>query len=249
MMSCESDAESGESEDEDMDIMGDYLDDNSSEDEEEEDDNDWSGQNGNLESAVIEAVNGDLPLAAYLIPILHRDYNLAVKNKVESWQFGNTGSGTGGGGTQNLRERGNSDASRGEKSSYTDSPSGGSGGSGNGNSRKRRRRSDSDGGGREGRGFGDGAGRGRGSGDWRGGGGGDNGDGGDDGDEDDDKNIDKGSSPGVVGNEEPQPMLACPFHKRDPVKYGIQQTNSANGKKHKYRACTGPGFKSIQRLK
>lgn len=250
MMSCESDAESGESEDEDMDIMGDYLDDNSSEDE-EEDDNDWSGQNGNLESAVIEAVNGDLPLAAYLIPILHRDYNLAVKNKVESWQFGNTGSGTSGGGTQNLRERGNSDASRGEKSSYTDSPSGGSGGSGNGTSRKRRRRSNSDGGGREGRGFGDGAGRGRGSGDWGGGGGGGGGggDGGDDGDEDEDKNIDKGSSPGVAGNEEPQPMLACPFHKRNPEKYGIQQTNSANGKKHKYRACTGPGFKSIQRLK
>ncbi|KAI5293806.1 hypothetical protein KEM56_005964, partial [Ascosphaera pollenicola] len=121
------DADSGESEDDedDMDIMGDYLDDNFSEEEEEEeddeeeeeDDNDWSGQNGNLESAVIEAVNGDLPLAAYLIPILHRDYNLAVKNKVESWQFGNnTGSGTTSGaahgGGNNLRERGNSDASR-----------------------------------------------------------------------------------------------------------------------------------------
>ncbi|KAJ4415917.1 hypothetical protein N0V85_002498 [Neurospora sp. IMI 360204] len=249
MMSCESDAESGESEDDDMDIMGDYLDNNSSEEEEEEeeDDNDWSGQNGNLESAVIEAVNGDLPLAAYLIPILHRDYNLAVKNKVESWQFGNTsGSGSGGNGGahggNNLRERGNSDASRGEKSSYTP---GGSGGNGNGNSRKRRRRSNSDGGGREGRGFGNGAGGGRGSGDW--GGGGDGG-GGDDGDEDEDKNIDTGSGPGVAGNEESQPMLACPFHKRDPEKYGIQQTNSANGKKHKYRACTGPGFKSIQRL-
>ncbi|CCC14535.1 hypothetical protein SMACR_09435 [Sordaria macrospora] len=250
MMSCESDAESGESEDDDMDIMGGYLDDNSSEEEEEEeDDNDWSGQNGNLERAVIEAVNGDMPLAAYLIPILHRDYSLAVKNKVESWQFGNTGSGTSGGGAQNLRERGNSDASRGEKSSYTNSPPGGSGANGNGNSRKRRRRSDSDGGGREGRGFGGGAGGGgRGSDDWGGGGGRGGDGGGDDGDEDE-KNIDTGSGPGVAGNEESQPMLACPFHKRDPEKYGIQQTNSANGKKHKYRACTGPGFKSIQRLK
>lgn len=249
-MSCESDAESGESEDDDMDIMGGYLDDNSSEEEEEEeDDNDWSGQNGNLERAVIEAVNGDMPLAAYLIPILHRDYSLAVKNKVESWQFGNTGSGTSGGGAQNLRERGNSDASRGEKSSYTNSPPGGSGANGNGNSRKRRRRSDSDGGGREGREFGGGAGGGgRGSDDWGGGGGGGGDGGGDDGDEDE-KNIDTGSGPGVAGNEESQPMLACPFHKRDPEKYGIQQTNSANGKKHKYRACTGPGFKSIQRLK
>ncbi|KAK3370971.1 hypothetical protein B0T24DRAFT_512290, partial [Lasiosphaeria ovina] len=49
--------------------------------------------------------------------------------------------------------------------------------------------------------------------------------------------------------EEPQWLLACPFHKRDPVKYGIQHGNSGNGKKHRYRACMGPGFKSVQRLK
>ncbi|KAK0613942.1 hypothetical protein B0T14DRAFT_386515, partial [Immersiella caudata] len=44
-------------------------------------------------------------------------------------------------------------------------------------------------------------------------------------------------------------MLACPFHKCDSTKYGIQHGNSGSGKKHRYRACTGPGFKSIQRLK
>ncbi|KAK0736541.1 hypothetical protein B0T21DRAFT_289014 [Apiosordaria backusii] len=45
-----------------------------------------------------------------------------------------------------------------------------------------------------------------------------------------------------------EPLLACPFHKRDPIKYNVHGDFGA-GKKHRYRPCTGPGFKSIQRLK
>ena len=37
---------------------------------------------------------------------------------------------------------------------------------------------------------------------------------------------------------------ACPFHQKDPVKYSC---NSFTGLK--YRACTGPGFENISRLK
>ncbi|KAK1760077.1 hypothetical protein QBC47DRAFT_349 [Echria macrotheca] len=44
-------------------------------------------------------------------------------------------------------------------------------------------------------------------------------------------------------------MLACPFPHRDPEKYGVQQGPGAGGRKDRYRACAGPGFKSIQTLK
>lgn len=46
------------------------------------------------------------------------------------------------------------------------------------------------------------------------------------------------------------PRLACHFHKRNPQKYGIQHESVDNAQKTDYyRACAGPGFKSIQRLK
>lgn len=38
-----------------------------------------------------------------------------------------------------------------------------------------------------------------------------------------------------------QPMLACPFNKHNPTKYCATD--------RKYRTCTGPGFKNIQRLR
>ncbi len=44
-------------------------------------------------------------------------------------------------------------------------------------------------------------------------------------------------------------LLACPFHKYDPVKYGVQHDDSAFGRIDMYRTCIGPGFKTIQRLK
>jgi len=171
------------------------------------DDNEWSGQNGNLESLIIEAVDGDLSLAAFLVPVLHHEFQHALKSKVESWQC--------------TAARGNSDESPGNKPSKPEPPPG----QDSGNSRKRRRRSSSDGGGREAPGGGDG----------------------DEGDEDEDRDGDLGQSP--PDGADSTPTLACPFHKRDPVKYGIQPGNSAGTKKHKYRGCIGPGYKSIQRLK
>lgn len=44
------------------------------------------------------------------------------------------------------------------------------------------------------------------------------------------------------------PRLACPFYKRNPVKYSAQSTGDSKSTTN-YRACAGPGFKSIQRLK
>lgn len=68
-------------------------------------------------------------------------------------------------------------------------------------------------------------------------------------DEDDDnpdpKRLkDEPDSPG----RSPHPLLACPFHKRDPRKYSIQHEMVENASKSVYRTCAGPGFKSIQRL-
>ncbi len=171
------------------------------------DDNEWSGQNGNLESLVIAAVDGDLALAAHLIPLLHRDFSLALKSKVESWQC--------------TAAHGNEDASSGGGSGGRTSYSETSPDHSPDMSRKRRR-IDSGGRGR------------RGISGW-------------DGDEEDEDEDAKDPSPPASGDL--QRMLACPFHKRDAVKYGIQHGNSGGGKKHRYRACTGPGFKSIQRLK
>ena len=177
---------------------------------EDEEDNEWSGENGNLESLVVAAVDGDLALAAFLIPLLHKDLNLAVKSKVESWQC--------------TTSHGNSDSPGGK--SEKSNPSRGQE-SGSGGSRKRRRRSSSTGGRREDIGGG-----------WEG----------EDG-EDDEDNQGVDSTPAGPPDSTSALLLACPFHKHDPVKYGIQHTNPANGKRHKYRACVGPGFKSIQRLK
>ncbi|KAM7208151.1 POZ-, AT hook-, and zinc finger-containing protein 1 [Naviculisporaceae sp. PSN 640] len=173
-----------------------------------EDDNEWSGQNGNLESLLIEAVEGDLALAAYLVPVVHHEFQLALKSKVESWQCTTTGHGS-----TDSSPRGKHP--KGEPSRDQDG----------GNSRKRRRRSSPDGGGREGPSGGDG----------------------DEGDDDEDRDGDLGQTP--PDGADPTPTLACPFHKRDPVKYGIQPGNSAGTKKHKYRGCIGPGYRSIQRLK
>ncbi|KAK3386428.1 hypothetical protein B0H63DRAFT_136532 [Podospora didyma] len=177
-------------------------------DDDDEDDNEWSGQNGNLESIVISAVDGDLALAAYLIPLLHRDVSGTLKNKVESWQC-----------TTTSRGSGSSDGSPDVKVSYTDNSPGQES-----RASRKRRRTNSDGRGED--------------------------DGGDD-REDEDK---KGGPIRLISApqdaEELQLLLACPFHKLDPAKYGIQHGNSGgSGKKHRYRSCMGPGFKSIQRLK
>lgn len=68
--------------------------------------------------------------------------------------------------------------------------------------------------------------------------------------DEDNKNAqnDTESSVYAEGNNEGARWLACPFHKYDPVRYGVNPADKTT-KKHHYRACAGPGFKSIQRLK
>ncbi|KAK0667090.1 hypothetical protein QBC41DRAFT_229168 [Cercophora samala] len=170
----------------------------------DDDDNEWSGENGNLESLVISAVDKDYSLAAFLIPLLHRDFNLALKSKVENWRCAASQAGAG-------------DDAKHEPSSANASPTQGLG---SGPSRKRRR-PNSDEGARDER------------------------------DEEEEKMPGGGKmgppSTPLSGNSR-EPLLACPFHKRDPIKYNVHG-DSGSGKKHRYRPCTGPGFKSIQRLK
>ncbi|KAK4235546.1 POZ-AT hook-and zinc finger-containing protein 1 [Achaetomium macrosporum] len=173
---------------------------------EEEDDN-WSGENSNLEELVISAVGTDYSLAAFLIPLLHRDFNLALKSKVESWRCATTARG----GPDNSVLPSETQSSSTENSPKQD----------RGSSRKRRRTNSDDG--NEGNGW----------------------------DEDEDED-----GRGKSGNAEPSTeppadrslLLACPFHKQNPIRYGVNGMLSP-GKKPKYRACAGPGFKSIQRLK
>lgn len=69
-------------------------------------------------------------------------------------------------------------------------------------------------------------------------------------DEDDDKRDPKRSKNYPdTGGPAPNPRLACPFFKLDPVKYSVQHETIENGRKTDYRVCAGPGFRSITRLK
>ena len=181
---------------------------------EDEDDNEWSGENGNLESLVISAVGLDYSLAAHLIPLIHRDFNMALKSKVESWRCATS--------------HGAGDPSASANTSPAQaSGTQASGMQASGNARKRRR-ANSNGDVRE-----DKAG-------WNE-------------DEDDDQkeqdNFGNMGPPSTPVGPRDLPLLACPFHKKDPIKYSMHRDVAMGGKKQKYRPCTGPGFKSIQRLK
>ena len=69
-------------------------------------------------------------------------------------------------------------------------------------------------------------------------------------DEDDGNNNSRGlGDPNGSGSPSQLPRLACPFHKFDPTKYCIQHGLNESSKRPSYRACEGPGFKNIQRLK
>jgi hypothetical protein len=63
-----------------------------SEDEMEDEEYDWSGQNDDLEAIVLECLSNDLPLAAHLIPILHKtlytQLQTNIKGKVGPWRHG-----------------------------------------------------------------------------------------------------------------------------------------------------------------
>lgn len=181
-----------------------------------EHDNEWSGENGNLESLVIEAVGTDYGLAAFLIPRLYRDHNIALKSKVEHWR--STAAATDGGSSSPPEEKH-------QPSSANTSPTQGSSGQ---HSRKRRRTNSDDGLSREKKG------------NW------------DEDDEDDGDDDERGGGkmgpPSTPVGSVREPLLACLFHKRDPIKYNAHG-EMGMGKRPKYRSCSGPGFKSIQRLK
>lgn len=194
----------------------------------EEDDNDASDQD-DIEAMVLAAFGGgDLTLAAHLIPILFKEkYSKSVSEiarKVGPWRFAVTSAAPG---------AGNSGA--GERARNTGGASGSQPSSGG---RKRPRtsssgsftRNRSDNNAEDNEGSEESAG---------GGGGGGGGDGG------------EGIS--QVDDLTCLLKLACPFHKLNPDKYGIQHGQDVepgeNSKKQGYRVCAGPGFRTIQRLK
>lgn len=84
------------------DAMDLYHNDSDTSDDNEDDANDWSGQDANLEAIILDALQGDLVLAAQLIPMLHNslytELALNITQKVGPWRRGITkcspGSGT-----------------------------------------------------------------------------------------------------------------------------------------------------------
>ena len=184
-------------------------DDDSSDDGRNEDD-EWSGHDSSVEAIILQAVGDDLPLAAHLIPILHRELQskLNVTEKLALW-------------SNNVKSAVHeNEANGGQSSNYKTDPIN--------NPRKRQRRQGSSNNqSREGDDFGE-----------------------EDDEEDDDAQNFKGMEDGNRDGSQQQLLrLACPFHKRFPAKYGIQHDEIEGSGKAKYRACAGPGFKSIQRLK
>ena len=176
-------------------------------DENEDQDDDWSGEDGSLEATVIAAVDGDLDLAAFLIPLIHNNFNSTIRRKVETWrQYGTASSsaGSGGSGAQN----GSASASPNQSPPAS----------------RKRQRLNSNGGGA-----------------------------GSHENEEEEEEEDGEMNPRNTDTS-PQDlvtsslMLACPFHKLDCIKYS-QHNTSGQGKRHDFRTCAGPGFKSIQRLK
>jgi len=61
---------------------GDDENEEDNEEEEDDDENDWSGQDDNLEARLVEALGHDLPLAAYLIPLLYKVFRSEVSAKI-----------------------------------------------------------------------------------------------------------------------------------------------------------------------
>ena len=195
-------------------------------DSESEDDNEWSHDDG-LESTIIAAVGGNLALASYLIPIIHKTRNAEYVKMIHAWQGATQGQHTTqcmpGGNSSENRPPNHHFASPAFTSSSTGEFGGSSGGrsGGGGSPYKKRKRSNSNDSRRQG----------------------------DGGDEDEgmggsggDRASPSGTGPGVL-------LLACPFHKKDPIKYSQRGCTTGGKKQGSFRACAGPGWKSIQRLK
>ena len=195
-------------------------------DSDSEDDNEWSHDDG-LEGTIIAAVGGNLALASYLIPIIHKTRNAEYVKMIHAWQDATLGQHTtqctpGGNSSENQHR--NHHASPTFTSSSTGEYGGSSGGrsGGGGSPYKKRKRSNSNDSRRQG-----------------------------DGGKDDDEGMGgsggdgaspSGTGPGVL-------LLACPFHKKDPIKYSQRGCTTGGKKRGSFRACAGPGWKSIQRLK
>jgi hypothetical protein len=62
--------------------VGDDENEEGDEEDDDDDENDWSGQDDNLEARLIEALGHDLPLAAYLIPLLYKVFRSEVSAKI-----------------------------------------------------------------------------------------------------------------------------------------------------------------------
>ena len=63
-------------------------------------------------------------------------------------------------------------------------------------------------------------------------------------DHDDHRAGKRGRSDRPVAPRDGEKTFACPFYQKDPVKYSCN-----NSTRLKYRACMGPGFENIARLK
>lgn len=76
----------------DTERSGDEGEDDGNEESDEVDE--WSGQDDNLEAMVVQALQGDLALAAQMIPVLHKMYYIKfqtiIKQKIGPWRNGIT---------------------------------------------------------------------------------------------------------------------------------------------------------------
>jgi hypothetical protein len=184
--------------------------DDDGDDQEDGENDEWSGQDDNLEAIVLEALQGNREMAAYLIPILHQEFRSEcatnITQKIGPWLKCSPDTGA----TP-------SDQKSSSNTNASESPT---------NNRKRQRRTESTGHRRKR----------------------------DDEDEDDEEEDDEQRSPNEFGGPADANgvvilRLACPFHKRDPIKYSVQNGAAEGTRKLEYRACAGPGFKNEQRLK
>lgn len=189
-------------------------------DEEDDDEDEWSGQDNELERTVIRALGGDLSLAAHLIPILHKSVFSELTTTVTQ-KVGPWRRDVLTSSCGLASTESEQTGSRSSNSRTDDSTS---------TPRKRQRTSNPSTRMTEA-------------------------------EDEDDRNDDEHSD-SDDGRRDPKrrrsspasallpllPRLACPFYKRDPGKYSAQSTGDSKSSTS-YRACAGPGFKSIQRLK
>lgn len=191
-----------ESTDRESDVSEYYED---TEDGEEGDEDEWSGQDDNIELAVIAAFGEDLDLAVSIIQRLRKDRIDESTRKIHTWQYTTPAS------QESSPAEDNNEHSEAQQCQSTN------------NSRNKRRRLEADDQGRN--------------------------------REEDSEEEEEGDPSDIRGHPQhpndgiQRLRLACPFFKLNPDKYSQQNTNSESNKKHPSRACSGPGFKDIPKLR